>query len=158
MRGSVGDSLTETNHPNSDGFRYRPHEHLRHQSEFQAVYAARKTAGGTHLLVFGRPNGLPHGRLGLSVSRRYGGATVRNRFKRRAREAYRLSRRLLPAGWDWIVLPRRGQKNAAANLAEPTFGMIRDELVHHCGKIARRWPIVPADGAAVPDNPDQSHD
>ena len=49
----------------------------------------RKSAGP--LLVFTRPNGLPHYRLGLSVSRRVGKAVTRSRHKRLLREAFRLS-------------------------------------------------------------------
>jgi ribonuclease P protein component len=56
--------------------------------------------------VFGYPNGLPHPRLGLSVSRRVGGAVLRNRWKRLIREAFRISQHQLPQGVDLVVIPR----------------------------------------------------
>jgi ribonuclease P protein component len=54
----------------------------------------------------GRPNGLPHARLGLSISRKVGGAVVRNRLKRLLREAFRLRQHELAAGIDLIVVGR----------------------------------------------------
>jgi len=46
-----------------------------------------------------RPNDVGHPRLGLTASRRVGGAVVRNRLRRRVREHYRqqVNRDLLPA-------------------------------------------------------------
>ena len=45
-------------------------------AEFQRAFQRRLTAGDDRLLVFAYPNGLAHPRLGLSVSRKVGGAVV----------------------------------------------------------------------------------
>ncbi len=37
---------------------------------------------------------------------RVGRATLRNRMKRRLREAFRLNRAAIPGGWDIVVNPR----------------------------------------------------
>jgi ribonuclease P protein component len=48
-------------------------------------------------------------RIGITVSRRIGGAVVRNRVKRRVRETFRLALRpLLPPGTDLVVIARAG--------------------------------------------------
>lgn len=46
--------------------------------------------------------------MGLTVSRRVGGAVVRNRVKRRIREWFRGNREILPEGLDLVVIARRG--------------------------------------------------
>ena len=45
-------------------------------------------------------------RLGITVSRKVGGAVVRNRVKRRVREWFRMRRASLGGGRDWVVIGR----------------------------------------------------
>jgi ribonuclease P protein component len=53
------------------------------------------------------PRGASSGpRLGVTVSRKVGGAVVRNRVKRTLREWFRRTRSQLPDGTDWVVIAR----------------------------------------------------
>jgi len=66
-----------------------------------------------------RANGLPHNRYGFVTSRAVGKAVVRNRVRRRLREAVRpLS---LKDGWDIVVIARR-------SAAEATYRELRESL------------------------------
>lgn len=79
-------------------------------ADFRRAYGKRCSAADGELLVFGHENGLPHPRLGLSVSKRLGNAVVRNRWKRVLREAFRINRPKLPVGLDLVVVPRETGK------------------------------------------------
>jgi ribonuclease P protein component len=77
---------------------------------------------GTHFLLLARPRPVPTGRagtgraavdrtstrLGITVSRKIGGAVQRNRVKRWVRESYRRLRLLAPPGMDLVVIARTG--------------------------------------------------
>ena len=79
---------------------------LRRPSQFRVVLAGgvRKAVGP--LNVYALPNKLGQPRLGLAVSRRVGRAVVRNRIKRRMREAFRLMQNDLPTGYDLVISAR----------------------------------------------------
>jgi len=85
---------------------YRRRHRLSRSRDFRAVYKEGLRARRGPLLVFARPNDLPHARLGLSVPRRVGKAAARNRIKRRLREAFRLLMPEAPSGYDLVVVVR----------------------------------------------------
>lgn len=65
-------------------------------------------------------------RLGLAVSRRVGGAVVRNRVKRSVREWFRRDRAALPCGTDLIVIARAPAAGySVASVAEELSALVR---------------------------------
>jgi len=91
-------------------------------TEFARVYEQRRTAarGPLVLYVAARQDGHGRPRLGLSVSSRIGKAVLRNRWKRRLREAFRRVQADLPAGFDYILVVRSGRPATGAAAARDT--------------------------------------
>lgn len=58
------------------------------------------------VVLCGLPNGRPYSRLGISVSRWVGKAVVRNRARRRLREAIRELWENVSPGWDMVFVAR----------------------------------------------------
>ncbi len=67
-------------------------------------------------------------RFGVVVARRHGGAVLRNLFKRRAREAFRIHKPW-PRGWDLVVGPK------SPGPFPPAFGLLRDDLLDAARKL-----------------------
>jgi ribonuclease P protein component len=103
---------------------------LRKQAEFDRVYQSKVYAADDVLVLNACASDLPHPRLGLSISKKVGTAVVRNRWKRLIREAFRLSRRELPAGLDLVARPQKG--------APDELTAIRRSLVALAQRVAKR--------------------
>lgn len=67
-----------------------------------------KRLHGKSVMVEVRRNTNGHARLGITVSKRFGKAVLRNRFKRVVREAFRQCKDRLLQGIDLNVKPRHG--------------------------------------------------
>lgn len=94
----------------SRGGRFRRADRLRKPGEFRRVSAEGQRHSGSNFVVLqaiskGASVGVGS-RLGVTVSRKVGGAVQRNQVKRRLREWFRRSRNALPPGSDWVVIAR----------------------------------------------------
>ncbi len=87
---------------------------LSRSAEFDRVFRQGRSHGNRLLVLYGFPraqapaagDATAEPRLGLSVSRRVGGAVERNRVKRLLREAFEAEQERLPAGYDLVIVAR----------------------------------------------------
>lgn len=106
-------------------------ERLRKRADYLGCYRKGRRRHGTLSILYSRPNELPHPRLGITVSKKVGGAVVRFRLKRRIREIYRRwsERSSLPT-LDLVV-------HVKPPAAQATFEQLRTELQGHFRGLAK---------------------
>jgi ribonuclease P protein component len=105
---------------------------------------------GFVLLVRDRGDGDPTMRLGITVTKKIGGAVVRNRMKRRFRA---LAREILPAagvpGADHVLIGRAGG-------VERDYGLLAEELGKALRKLRETVRAEPVEGRLCPSSTSDS--
>ncbi len=93
---------------------------LSRSAEFERVYRQGRSKGNRYLVLYAFPRADDDAaeredgpRLGLSVSRRVGGAVDRNRVKRVLREAFWAEAERLPDTSDYVVVARPDARELA---------------------------------------------
>ena len=109
---------------------------LTRRAQFLAVYESGKASADNLIVVKSLANGLDAARIGFSVSKVLGKATVRNRIKRLLKENVRVLD--VKAGWDIVFIARRGIVKAGYHeLTASTTKLLRraDLLASNVAKI-----------------------
>ncbi len=111
---------------------------LSRSAEFERVYRQGRSKGNRYLVLYAFPReaestSADGPRLGLSVSRRVGGAVDRNRVKRVLREAFWAEAERLPEGSDYVVVARPDARDLAEREGTDGVRTALSELVDSLG-------------------------
>ena len=98
----------------------RPPDRIRKRSEYKIIYDRGQRIPSDSFVLFVMRNALDRPRLGITVTRRLGGAVRRNRAKRLVREIFRRHKTGLKAV-DIVVNGRPGLPEAEYRRLEAEF-------------------------------------
>ena len=107
---------------------------LKRNHIFRRLYSSKGLAN-SYLVLYARRNRLGRNEVGITVSKKLGGAVVRNRTRRRLREVYRLHEEQFTPGWDIVVVARTRAVNAQFDKLVDSYlslaaqaGLLREDL------------------------------
>jgi ribonuclease P protein component len=135
--------------------RLRPSERLRRSDDYRRVFQCGKKLAAPAFVLYVLPRPGSRSRLGMAVSKRVGGAVVRNRVKRLIRELFRRYKAQLRPPCDVVFVARR--EAARASLREYTQQFLA--LLCRCQRMGEeergchvpraRTPLRPSEGRLV---------
>ncbi len=121
----------------ADGRRPGGRRRLSRSADFERVYRQGRSKANRHLVLYAFPRAsddpADSPRLGLSVSRRVGGAVERSRVKRVLREAFWAEAERLPPGSDYVIVARPDAKGLDEREGMPGVRRALAELIDALG-------------------------
>ncbi len=100
--------------------------------QFTAVYEKGRRVASSSIVLFALPNDVGECRLGITVTRKVGGAVERNRIKRVVRDIFRRHRGTMTPALDLVV-------NAKPRAESASSGELEKEILSCFAELARRF-------------------
>lgn len=117
--------------PTRSGQRFRRADRILRSTDFERVYKEGARVTSASFAVFALPNTLGRSRLGLTVTRKFGNAVLRNRHKRIVREIFRKNRVAFDDARDYVI-------NIRSSAAGRPYRLLESELTCTVAKIKPR--------------------
>lgn len=119
---------------------------LRSRSDFSRVYKTGRSFANSQFVVYwSRNSGTECFRAGVSVSRKLGGAVVRNRMRRVVKELIRLNQEKIADRTDFIIIVRRPALEMKTQALERSLL----HVLRKAGLLKDRKPVHKARGQVV---------
>lgn len=96
---------------------------IKENREFSYLYRRGKFFSSDCLIIYFKKNRFDGNRLGITVSKKVGKAVIRNRVRRRIKEAYREVEGMIVSSCDFVVVAR-------AKAADCDYNKIKSALIY----------------------------
>jgi len=121
-------------------FKYPKTLRIGSKQTFKSVFDYKLFAKNDLMTVYIAPNNLKESRFAVSVSSKAAPACARNRLKRIAREAFRLSRYDIPAGFDYLIIYSRSlSKLAVSDIKATALAQVRQGFTALVEQVYKRY-------------------
>lgn len=111
-----------------EDFRFRKRERLTKKSDFQTIFEHGTRYTTENFVIFIHQNNRDIRRIGISVSKKVGGAVKRNRVKRLVREFFRLHKDQLPDSKDFLFIAKPGS-------TQLDYRSVSEEILRFIGNV-----------------------
>ena len=91
------------------------------RSQFREIYAKGRRVGCPSFTFFGLPNSVGHSRIGITATRKFGSAVLRNRAKRVLRDCFRRNRSVLDPPMDLVINVHPRMRELRTEILEREF-------------------------------------
>jgi ribonuclease P protein component len=95
------------------GFKFSKADRLLKRGDFIKLSKYGNKVSTVQFLAIYTENKLKWPRLGITVTKKVGGATDRNRIKRHIREYFRLNRCQIKGNWDINIIAKKNASNSS---------------------------------------------
>ena len=110
---------------------FRKHQRVVRRDDFtRALHHGACAADGTLVLFAFQTSPDQQAKLGVTIPKKTGNAVVRNRWKRLIRESFRTQQDEIPAGYEYVIRPKKG--------AEPVWTEIKNSVPRLARKAVAR--------------------
>lgn len=112
------------------GQRFRKSERLRKRHEFTHLTRSGYQCQDRYFIIRYGVNDYDHARLGVTATKRIGGAVTRNRLKRVLREFFRIHRFRVAIGVDCNIIVKSGAVTLTTDQIFKALEALFDEISH----------------------------
>lgn len=96
---------------------------LRKNMEFKSVYSLGKKYWNRNFILYAKKNKLDETRVGFTITKKHGNSVLRNKIRRRLKEAYRLNLDNIKNGYDLVFIPKR-------NIVNISYKELEGSVIH----------------------------
>jgi len=109
-------------------------QRLRNNDQFKAILGHKCCASNDLFKIYAAGNQCGYPRFGVSAGKACGNAVLRNRLKRLAREAFRVSQHDIATGYDYLLIftPKVSKKeklSEKSSAAKMTFSQVTESFL-----------------------------